>query len=594
MHVPVNVNVSRWSSVGVGVLLSLLLSARASGEFTVRSEVDAQKIGVQDQLQLTITVSGTSLPDEAPTPAFVNLQVVAGPSVVNQTSFVAGAGGMRTESSLVYVYVLQPLKPGPAEVSEVRMNLGAASQAAPAIPIEVVAGSVRPRSSPPADPWDPFGGGEDPMDSIFRRRRARGPEPKLFIEATLSRDRVFVGEPVLLTCHLYTQLSVTDLQWGEPPKYAGFWSEELPKPTQPPGGEPVRMNGEVFRRFALFQKLLFPTKAGTATVPPLTLKLGVQSGGGFFDIPTRGVVERATRPVTLAVEAIPEEPGFSGAVGRFSAQATLDKASVALGEAATLRFEVHGNGNLKWIDRGPELNVPGAKVYPPQVSSDLKATTSGITGTKSWEFVVVPATSGAITVPALTFSYFDPEKRRMARTETPAMAMNVRGASPGAAAPSLAAPSGLRAGAPLALRSDLDLPLRTAPALSSTALAGIVGLVLVIHGALWASPWLRDRRETSGRSRGRRGVRRALADLERAGRDGMSKEASVAHIEKTLHDVFGPMEDDTTPPETERERAARDVLQEVYFIRYAPQLGDYSEQIRSVARRAAEVVRKWS
>ena len=87
---------------------------------------------------------------------------------------------------------------------------------------------------------------------------------------------------------------------------------------------------------------------------------------------------------------------------------------------------------------------------------------------------------------------------------------------------------------------------------------------------------------------------RALADLERAGSDGMSKEASVALIERTLHEVFGPLEETPPAPRPTRERAAREVLQEVYFIRYAPQLGDYSEKIREVARRAAEVVRRWA
>jgi hypothetical protein len=48
------------------------------------------------------------------------------------------------------------------------------------------------------------------------------------------------------------------------------------------------------------------------------------------------------------------------------------------------------------------------------------------------------------------------------------------------------------------------------------------------------------------------------------------------------------------PPADEREQAARDVLAEVRFIRYAPQLGDYSEKIREVADRAAAVVRRWA
>ena len=38
----------------------------------------------------------------------------------------------------------------------------------------------------------------------------------------------------------------------------------------------------------------------------------------------------------------------------------------------------------------------------------------------------------------------------------------------------------------------------------------------------------------------------------------------------------------------------RALLDEVHFVRYAPQLGDYSEKIQALAARAAEAVRRWA
>ena len=37
-------------------------AAAAHADFNIRTEVDAQKVGVQDQVVLTLTVSGTSMP----------------------------------------------------------------------------------------------------------------------------------------------------------------------------------------------------------------------------------------------------------------------------------------------------------------------------------------------------------------------------------------------------------------------------------------------------------------------------------------------------------------------------------------------------
>ncbi len=79
--------------------------------------------------------------------------------------------------------------------------------------------------------------------------------------------------------------------------------------------------------------------------------------------------------------------------------------------------------------------------------------------------------------------------------------------------------------------------------------------------------------------------------MERAGAGGLSKEAAATLIEKTLHEVFGLLEGEE---EGERGRAARAILQEVEFVRYAPQLGDYTETIRDLAARAREVVQRWA
>jgi len=125
---------------------------------------------------------------------------------------------------------------------------------------------------------------------------------------------------------------------------------------------------------------------------------------------------------------------------------------------------------------------------------------------------------------------------------------------------------------------------------------GVTGrAALIAAGVLAAGAWLAERRRAAaGHAAPRRSVRAALTDLQRAGRNGMSKEASAALIEKTLHDLFGHIPETAGPVEGDRERAARAVLQEVRFLRYAPQLGDYTDKIRDVAQRAAEVVRRWA
>ncbi len=366
--------------------------------------------------------------------------------------------------------MLQPHAVGKAEIGALR----AGDQSAPAIPIEVVAGSIRAAEPQRSDPFgaDPFA---DPFEDFFGRRRARGRavEPKVLVEAKVSRTRLRVGEPLVLTYFLDTQTSVGDLQPKDAPQYAGFWTEDLERPQTGPSGEGVTIEGESYRRFPLIRKLLFPTKAGTLTLPAASFRIGL-ARQGFFD--AGGVVERATKPVTITVDPLPDAPGFSGAVGRFAASAALDREVVPLGEAATLRFRVQGTGNLKWIDKGPELTASGAKVYPPQTKSELRTTSEGITGSRSWEFVVVPETSGSVEIPALPFSWFDPAAGAIVTTQTKPLTLRVEGGTAAAGIPQLPAPTvsrPRRRRSAAAIRSRRRLPLRPrSPAARSHSSSG--------------------------------------------------------------------------------------------------------------------------
>jgi len=558
------------------LLVALGCGAGRAGADNLRAEVDARKIGIQEQVVLTITVEGSSLPEEVDRPAFTNLRVVGIPSTSTQVSLVNG----RMSQSRSWTYVLQPAAVGSAEVGAVRVRLQSGEYSTAPIPIEVVPGAVKPAPAPRSQ--DPFG--EDPFGMLRSQRPA---EPMLFVEAKPSRSSLYVGEPLLLTYYLYTRTSVSSLQFTGAPEFNGFWAEDLQQPGQPTD-EPATVEGVPYHRFAVMKKLLFPTRSGRLVIPSAMLSIGIPPQG-FFD--NGGTVQRATKAVFIEVKPIPEESGFSGAVGKFEASASVDRPSLALGEAATLRFKVEGAGNLKWIDRGPELSVPGAKVFPPQVKSNLEVKPGGITGSRTWEFVVVPQTAGTLEVPSLAFSYFDPEARSIVKSATKPLTLEVRGGVPGAVTPApMSGPGIAQRGGPLPLRTDLERPPRWAASIPGRWVGFAALGVLLLHGLLWGGDALGRLARASSPVAAPAGVRSALGELKRVGREGMSKEAAAGLIEKTIHRVFGAMDGD----ETERARAVRTLLEEVQAVRYAPQLGDYSERLRELATRAGDVVRKWA
>jgi hypothetical protein len=573
----------RWLLAPLPILALSLVARPAVAEVSIHAQVDATKVGVDDQVQLTISVEG-GFDGDVPLPPLQNLKRVGGPFVSSQVSIVNGA----VSQARSFTFVLQPSAVGRAEIGSARIVVGGAEKKTDPIAVEVVPGALR-QSQSPSNPFDDAFG-EDPFASFFGSRRRA--EPKLQAVAVASRQRVHVGEALTLTYYLYTQTSVTGVELAQAPQYPGFWAEDVAQPKGPSRGEHVDLDGVTYARFPILQKLLFPTKAGKLTIPAATFRFGL-GRASVFD--PGGTAERSTRPVAVVVEALPAEPGFSGAVGEFAVHASFDRDTVPLGEAATLRFTVQGEGNLKWIDRAPEVSIPGAKTYPPQTKSDLQVGPGGMKGSKTWDFVVVPETSGTLEVPSLPFAYYDPAAGVMKKANTRTLALQVVGGAGNAAA---AAPSTPVATAPvsrLALRSDLDLPSHVLPEVGPRALVLGLGLALVLHASVAAWSFLSDRRRlTGGRTTARHRVRQALSELEKAGRGKLSKEQSAAAIERTLHEVFGPLGENGGSPRGPREEAIGNVLQEVQFIRYAPQLGDYTEKIGEVARRAADVVRRWA
>jgi hypothetical protein len=563
--------------------LALLLLARAAAAQSVRADVDARRLGLDDTLQLQLTIEGNAdLAQEVALPTLQNLRVAGGPSLSTQVSIVGGAMSQQR----VYTWVLQPAAAGRAAIGAFTVQLRGGAKTTEPIEVEVVKGSIQPPRQ--RQTRDPFGG-EDPFDRLFGGRSQRAVPLRAEVRATASRTRIHVGEPLLLTYFVYTQVSVADLRFAESPQYPGFWSEDLELPKNGPRGEAATLGGERYQRFPILRKLLFPTRSGTLEIPGARFKVVVVGQGGHVELP------RSADAIHVTVEPIPDQPGFSGAVGRFRAGASLDKSKVAIGEAATLRFRVEGTGNLKWIDRPPELKVPGAKVYPPTVKSDLKPGPEGIAGSKTWEFVIVPETGGTLEVPALVFSYFDPSAGRVARSESQPLPLAVEGAVGGATLPAASSVAPLLQGrGGLKLRAELDVPSGAVPRPGARAVAFTLLAALALHGALLVGPALTDRlRRAQGRPTPRRQARAALAEIEHVRKDAPSKEAAAAALERALHDAFGSL-DGEGAADGERERAALAVLQEVQFLRYAPQLGDYSEKIRETAARAAEVVRRWA
>ena len=88
---------------------------------------------------------------------------------------------------------------------------------------------------------------------------------------------------------------------------------------------------------------------------------------------------------------------------------TISTDRLKANEAVTIKVKISGTGNVKLI-KNPEVTFPNDfDIYDPKVELDTKTTASGVTGSKTIEYMAIPRYAGDFEIPAITFSYFDPK-----------------------------------------------------------------------------------------------------------------------------------------------------------------------------------------
>ena len=543
---------------GVFLFAASLVAAQGG---SVRTEVDARKIGTDDVTTLSIVLDGDAASLDAALPALRNLRVVGGPSTSTQISFVNGSMSRQK----VLSFVLRAEKTGTAEVGPVSVQ--GYPPTAP-ISIEVVPGAIRPA---PQEPQDPFGG-RDPFEEIFGRPRRTQPQTqgKLFVEAVLSRPAARVGEPILVTYFVYTQISLSGVEFAEAPKYPGFWAEEIDRSRGDSSGENTVVQGEPFLRYPVLERLLFPTRTGLLEIPEARLRLVPATGAFGVAAP----IERSTKVLKVNVSGLPPGTPEGSAVGTYEVESSVDRTSVPLGDAVTFRFKVKGRGNLKWVDAAPSLEIPGARVFPPRVTSDLKTTRQGIEGSKTWEFVIVPEKEGTYEIPSIAFSSFDPATASLRTDRTNAIALLV---SPANASAPAATPR--NSTTPVSLRADLDAPQRD--------LSRAAGALAILSLAAQAWAWRRRPQASANHGRSKAAIAAALAELRSESLLSGTKERAAARISGSLESVFGPRAE---WPNDDTGDLLRSLSEDLEFLRFAPQLGSYDAKLKEVRDRAVAIL----
>jgi len=413
-----------WAAVlAAGVALVTGTPEVRAAEIQFTANVDRTTVGLGEGFQLVLSVAGEDLATvpQPVLPAMTGFDVV-GRSSSQSTNISFVNGQMKKEATVGFIYVLEPKQLGKATIPAARLEYQGKTYSTQPIEITVVKTAQGQAS--------PMNGGAGGAPSPPRQMALDG---NLFLSVTPSRRSAYVGEPIAVDIALATRFQISNAAWAQLPSFDGFWAEKVFEANRF-DFERRTIDGKAFGVAELEKVVLVPLTAGDATLKPMALNVEVaQPPRDVFDLfGSSQAVRVASKPLTLRVLPLPEagKPAeFTGGVGQFTMDATLDRTGTSNGEPINLTVRVSGTGNVKMIDAPKIEEIPGLRILAPEAKDDAKVVGESVRGTKTFRFPILPQSDGKFEIPPLRIAYFDPQTKSYRKLASGALTFTASGAA---------------------------------------------------------------------------------------------------------------------------------------------------------------------
>jgi hypothetical protein len=384
-------------------LIIFFLSISVSGQDVyIKAEYPAVvNTGEQFTVMWTVNSGG----GEFTAPSFSSFYKLMGPQTSYSSSTQIINGKMSNQISYSYVYYLQAVKEGIHVIAPATFTLKNKTYSSDSLHIEVIGTNSQKTNAP--------SGTNIPDDNSEVESSGRN----LFINLSVNRRDVFLGEPVTATVKIYSRVNIAGINEIRYPSFNSFLKSDIETPPLTSLRQ-ENVNGTIYGSGVIQQFLLYPQITGEINIDPVQIsvliqqKTGTQTDpffGDFFSSYQTVPKAVASQPIKIKVKPLPgvQPADFSGVVGKIELKASINKESVNVNDAINFKIVVSGTGNLK-IASSPVLKLsPDVEVFDPKISEILKNGVNGTSGQKSFEYLLIPRHYGDFTIPPVTYSFFN-------------------------------------------------------------------------------------------------------------------------------------------------------------------------------------------
>lgn len=357
-------------------------------------------------------------------------------------------------------------------------------------------------------------------------------QPPYLLEASVDTTTPYVGQPVIYTLRLYQQQEAGDIRFLPPP-FAGFGQSSDEFVTQ----TGTSRNNQTYR-VTEQQYILYSSAPGEQTIAPFRVMIP--------ETPFQPGAELQTSPVTLNIQPLPADApaNFTNAVGQYDIQSSVDPERDRTGNLITFRLSVTGSGNLEQVN-APDVNFPPElDVFSEQPQFNRESITLA---TKEFRWSLVAEQPGSITIPSVSFTFFNPQTAAYTTRRTAPVSITITGSTNNT--PSTVTPTPQTTVTPSATTADTPaentLPQQSADRTFSrffpvVLLTGMLFIVLIISlGVLYRRNRTQNKSISAAKSPAKKSA--TLKDVQRRLKAASQQPPKEAHqrIEQILLSYLG-------------------------------------------------------
>ena len=369
----------------------LLLVSKLGAQVTFQTKVSKNRLGINERLKVSFEMNKNG--DNFTPPKFEGFRVVGGPNQSTSNTWING----KRSFSRSYTYFLNPTRKGALKIGQATINIDGSIYKTSPVEVEVTEAVKTPNQ----------GGNADYIA-----------DQNVHLVAEVSNSNPYLNEAFTVVYKLYytSQIGISNVNEVESPSYADFWSHLIP--IQKLEMKQGVYKGETYNYVTWRKAVLYPQKTGELVIEPLTLNINVQVPSNRRDIFGNRINRQVPKVITagkrtIKVKPLPEKnkpKGFTGAVGSFDLNYSLNKDVLKASESFQATVKVSGRGNLKLFSL-PKISVPATlEVYEPEHTESIKTNLLGMQGSIQDTYTIVPEYQGNYPIPVVSFSYFDPNK----------------------------------------------------------------------------------------------------------------------------------------------------------------------------------------